>query len=137
MRTLTENMIRTNDGGDLWDYLFNNVPLPKKLEENVDASDESMVWLQSQLLGGERWVHFKENEDFVFTELGRVFNVKFKRKTKVLRYVSVMRVNISTQQFNLNKKIKEEWGIDIDMFDLCDEAEEMVTQMNVKRKKDK
>lgn len=137
MRTLTPEMIRKNSGEDLWNYLFENQSLPRRYEDDDVEDDESVVWLKSQLLSGEQWAYFKENEDFVFTDLARVFNVKHKRKTKVLKYVNVLRVNISTQQFNLNKKLKEQWNIDLEMDELCDEALQMIKQLQVGRKKDK
>lgn len=136
---LTDEIIRTHSGADIWDYLFENVPLPKKYRDgveilNLNDDDEKIVWLKTQLLEGEEWAFLDDKQNFVFTNECRVFNIKLKKPSKVMKYASALRVNAATKGYNLNKLIEEKWNIDIEYDDLCDEAKKMISQLDYKRR---
>ena len=59
--------------------LYNNVPTP--LDKWVPEPVEEDTWLEDQLLEGEIIVE-SEEDNYVWTNYGRSFNIKFKRMLK-------------------------------------------------------
>ena len=132
---LTDEMIRTNSGGDLWDYLFEGVPLPKRITDSISEEEkwksEGIEWVESLLLEDEEYQILETDDRYAYTSKGRVFNLKYKNKIKLMKYVGSLRCHMGKKTHNMNKLIKDKWGEDVTYETLCKEAKEMVTQIDM------
>ena len=139
---LTDEMIRANSGEDLWDYMFESVPLPKKLEAQMVADEtwrtEGIEWVEQFIHDDEEYDIYEGDDKYVFTSKCRVFNIKSKKRIRIMMYVKSLRVNFSGGTHNVPKMIKQRWGIDNISYDtLCDEAKEMVSIVDMSSRPNK
>ena len=127
MRELNHKEIIYNDGGDLWDYMFENQKLPKtwkevdekqsgyKLtEEDSDWFDEGIEWLKDELLDGEVFEIFPDYDIYAYTSLGRHANLKKKTFKALTLQGNTIAGNITGGAFSMSKMVKERWNITLD-----------------------
>ncbi len=136
---LTDEMIQRNSGADLWDYLFENVPLPKRFVEHMNEEDkwriEGEEWLESILLEDEDYKLYEGDERYAFTSKGRFFNIRYKKQSRIMLHVKALRVNMAGTTHSVTKLIKEYFDEDVTIDNLCKEARDVVTVVDVSSKK--
>ena len=136
---LTDEMIRTNSGQDLWDYLFESVPLPKKIVDSINEEDkwktEGEEWLENILLEDEDYKLYEKDERYAFTSKGRFFNIKYKKQSRLMLHSKALRVNMGGTTHSVTKLIKKYFNEDVTIDNLCDEAKGLVTVVDISSKK--
>ena len=117
---LNDKELIYNDGGDLWDYMFENQKLPKTWveeiegDEDMDWYDEGILWLQDELLDGEIFDIFPDYDIYAFTSLGRHANLKKKNFKAMTLQGNTIAGNITGGAFSMSKLVKERWNIELD-----------------------
>ena len=120
MLKLNDKELIHNNGSDIWDYMFESQPLPKRFgdieetESALDWYDEGISWLTDELLDGEVFEIFEESATFAYTSMGRHANIKKKKWRKLSMQGNSLAGNMSGGAFSLSKLIKERWNIEID-----------------------
>ena len=123
---LNDKELIYNDGSALWDYMFEDVRLPKvfsevdnneggyKVGEDDDWFDEGIQWLKDELLDGEIFEIFPDTDIYAFTSLGRHANLKRKTFKALTLQGNTIAGNITGGAFSMSKLVKEKWNIELD-----------------------
>ena len=135
---LTQHQLIHNSGGDLWDYLFENQPLKYLGDDELDSDvadwyDEGISWLTAELLDGEIFQVFEENETFAFTSLGRHVNLKKQTFRALSLQGNSIAGNMNHGAFSMSKLVKETWNIDLDYRTLPYECTKNITISNASK----
>ena len=134
MLKLNDKELIHNNGSDIWDYMFESQPLPKRFSVDEDIVDDwyesGIEWLTDELLDGEVFEVFEESAAFAYTSMGRHANIKKKKWRKLSMQGNSVAGNMSGGAFSLSKLIKERWNIDIDYRTLPYEATQHIITNN-------
>lgn len=132
---LTPYQLTHNDGGDLWDYLFENQPLKHLGDDELDSDgpdwyDEGISWLTDELLNGEIFQVFEDADGFAFTSMGRHVNLKKQTFKALTLQGNSIAGNMSGGAFSMSKLVKSTWNIDLDYRTLPYECTQHITTRN-------
>lgn len=136
---LNDKEIIYNDGGDLWDYIFENQRLPKTWKEvveedkDLDWYDEGIEWLQDELLDGEVFEMFEDFDIYAYTSLGRHANLKKKNFKALTLQGKTIAGNITGGAFSMSKLVKERWNIELDYTKLPYECTKHIKTTNASK----
>ena len=136
MRQLSEKELIHNDGSAIWDYLFESQPLPKTFSDyelssqDGDWFDEGISWLMEELLDGEVFEHFEDDDKFVYTSLGRHINIKKKKYRALTMQGNSIAGNSNGGAFSMTKMVRERWGIELDYRTLPYECSKHIVTTN-------
>ena len=116
---LTENQLNHNSGQDIWDYMFENQRLQnwhdeEPVEENDFWFNDAVDWLTEELLDGEVFECFKDDERYAYTSLGRHANLKRKTFKALQLQGNSICGNMKGGAISFTRLVKERWNIDID-----------------------
>jgi len=136
---ITDKMIQSYSGFELWEYMFEGVPLPKKVTEHLDEEEkwktEGEEWLESIILEDEDYKLYEKDERYAFTSKGRFFNIKYKKQSRLMLHSKALRVNMGGTTHSVTKLIKKYFDEDVTIDNLCDEAKGLVTVVDISSKK--
>ena len=132
---LTPHQLIHNDGADLWDYLFEGQRLKYIGDTELDSGetdwyDEGITWLTDELLDGEIFTTFEENEAFAYTSMGRHVNLKKQTYRKLTLQGNTIAGNMNKGAFSMSKLVKSTWNIDLDYRKLPYECTQHITTSN-------
>ena len=132
---LNDNDLIHNDGSDLWDYMFEGVKLPKTYsqveEEDMDDwYEEGIEWLTDNLLDGEVFEIFEEDNAYAFTSFGRHAHLKRKNFKALTLQGNSIAGNMKAGAFSMSKRVKARWNIDLDYKTLPNEVSNLICTTN-------
>ena len=135
---LTPQQLIHNDGADLWDYLFEGQRLKYIGDEGLEIDgpdwyDEGISWLTDELLDGEIFQVFEDNETFAFTSMGRHVNLKKKTYRKLTLQGNTIAGNMNHGAFSMSKLVKETWNIDLNYKTLPYECTKHIATTNASK----
>ncbi len=131
---LTDYQLIHNSGNDLWDYIFENGYLKHNGPEidgtEDDWYDEGISWITDNLLDGEVFEIFEDNETYAYTSMGRHANIKKKEFRKLNLQGNSIAANKQGGAFSMTKMVKSRWNIDLDYVKLPKEVRDGVHTKN-------
>lgn len=147
MKRLTNKELIHNSGQDIWDYLFEDVKLPRVYQDpelgDVDLSS-FYSWLDSELIGDEEYEDVEWCDAFIVTSHGRVARKKIDNqcwKGVTLQSAkpfatlgSILTHEGVNKNIAINKEVEKIWGIKLNYYDLPKEVQSQVkVSKNAKR----
>lgn len=136
MRQLNEKELIHNHGSDIWDYLFESQPIPKKYDSDDSADewfDDGVSWLMEELLDGEVFEYFEESDRFVYTSMGRHVNLKKRAFRSLTLQGNTIAGNSNGGAFSMSKMVEARWGIKLDYKTLPYECTKCITTTNASK----
>ena len=135
---LTHKHLVHNSGEDLWDYMFENQPLKylgleDEADENAEWYQDSIDWMTEQLLDGEVFATFTQDERYAYTSLGRHINLKKKRFNALMLQGWTIAGNMQQGAFSMTKLVKSKWDIDLDYRTLPEEVRKPIVTSNASK----
>lgn len=147
---LNQKTIIHNSGGDLWDHFFYKTPL-KYVYSDDEVDDGSfyddptwlvqgLKWLESELMDGEQWDYYQNDDSVVYTSMARVANLKKKLWRRTQFQGSIITAVVKQGALSIDKLVKQRWGITIDYYSLPQEvkntinADSYLSKLEKKRK---
>lgn len=115
-KELSDYTIIHNSGQDLWDYLFEGQSLKnfEEVEEDSPWFDEGIEWLMDELLDGEMYEHYEDNQMYVYTSMGRLGNIKRKAWKRVTLESNTIQGNVTGGAISVTKVVRNRWGIKLE-----------------------
>jgi hypothetical protein len=128
VKSLNNYSLIHNSGLELWEYLFEGQKLKnfEECEDDAEWFEEGKEWMKQQLLQGEIFEIYEENNVYAYTNYGRVANIKRKSFKKITKQSHTFQVNFSGGAISLTKMIKEAFGIILNMDDMPEEIRHLV-----------
>jgi len=136
---LTEFQLIHNSGADLWDYLFENQPLKylgDEEEYNPDDEwyDDGISWLTSELLDGELFEVWEDNDTYAYTSMGRHANLKRQTFKALTLQGNSIAGNMTGGAFSMSKIVKARWDIQLEYTSLPWECRQYIAKANASQR---
>jgi hypothetical protein len=136
VRQLNEKELIHNHGSDIWDYLFESQPIPRRYDADDSADewfDDGVSWLMEELLDGEVFEYFEESDRFVYTSMGRHVNLKKRAFRSLTLQGNTIAGNSNGGAFSMSKMVEARWGIKLDYKTLPYECTKWITTTNASK----
>lgn len=145
---LNQKTLNHNSGGDLWDHFFYKTPL-KYVYSDDDSNEgdsfqddpqwlvDGLEWLESELVDGEQWDYYENDDQYIYTSMGRVGNLKKQVWRKAQFQGSIITIVVKKGSISLDKLVKDKWGINIDYYSLPQEVKNTINADSYLNKLDK